>query len=134
MDEMTRTDQTVPAETEEGRETTRGAQIYRPVTDILESKDGVILTLEMPGVAPDAVDIELEGGVLSVRGRAKMTNAGTYRLAYAEYGEGDYERTFTLSDDLDPSKIEAEMRNGLLTLTLPRTEAAKPQRIQVKAG
>ncbi|WP_292963059.1 Hsp20 family protein [Nitrobacter sp.] len=55
-------------------------------------------------------------------------------LAYAEYGEGDFERAFTLSEDFDPDRIEAEMRGGVLTLTLPRAPEAQPKRIAVKSA
>lgn len=120
-----------PAETPE---TTTGGRLYRPLTDIVETADGVTLMLEMPGVASSDVELEFERGVLTVKGRTKGTNPENYRLAYAEYGEGDYERVFTVSDDLDASKIKAEMRNGVLTVSVPRAAKAKPQRIAVKAG
>lgn len=132
-DTASNTDQ-APAKTERQSETARGARIYRPLTDIVETGDGVVLALEMPGVGADDVELELERRILTIRGRAKLTNPESFELAYAEYGEGDYERSFTLSDDLDGSKISAEIRGGVLTVTLPRAEAAKPQRIEVKAG
>jgi len=93
-----------------------------------------VLTLEMPGVGREDVDIDLERRVLTVRGRGRVTSPEGYRRAYAEYGEGDYERVFTLSEEIDEGAIRAEMANGVLTLTLPRAEAAKPRRIEVKAG
>jgi len=115
-------------------QTTRGAPLFRPLTDIVESPDGVTLAVEMPGVPADGVEVSLERRVLTIRGRARLTNSDSFQLAYSEYNEGDYERSFTLSDDLDGSKIQAEMRNGVLAVRLPRAEAAKPQRIAVKAG
>jgi HSP20 family protein len=94
----------------------------------------VVLALEMPGVGRDDVEIDLERRVLTIRGRARVTSPEGFRRVYAEYGEGDYERVFTLSEAIDESAIRAEMSNGVLTLTLPRAEAAKPKRIEVKAG
>ncbi|MCB9958795.1 MAG: Hsp20/alpha crystallin family protein [Rhodospirillaceae bacterium] len=121
-------------EAAEGAETARGVRIFRPLTDIVEGADGVTLMLEMPGVAPGDVEIELERRVLTIRGRAAVPAPESFKLAYAEYGEGDYERAFTLSEDFDQAKIAAEMHGGLLTVKLPRAEAAKPRRIAVAAG
>lgn len=114
-------------------ETTHGGRVYRPLTDIVETANGVSLMLEMPGVAPEDVDITLEKRVLSIRGRVRPMQSEKLRLAYAEYGEGDYERIFTLSDDFDPDKIEASASNGVLRVVLPRAEAVRPKRIEVKA-
>lgn len=115
-------------------ETTRDNPVFRPMADIAETKEGISLMLEMPGVAPDAVDISLENRVLTIRGQARTTRPENLQLVYAEYDEGDYERVFTLSEDFDPDRIRAEMRAGVLTLTLPRAEAAKPKKIAVKAA
>lgn len=123
----------IPAKAERAAESARGTRIYRPLTDIAEAPDGVTMTLEMPGVAADDVEIALEKRVLTIKGRARLTNAEAFELAYAEYGEGDYQRVFTLSEDLDGARIAATMRDGVLTLTLPRAEAARPQRIKVAA-
>jgi HSP20 family molecular chaperone IbpA len=119
---------------DESRESTRGMPVFRPLTDIRDTGHGVELTLEMPGVGPGDVDIDIERRVLTVRGRGRVTAPEGYRQVYAEYREGDYERTFTLSDEIDEGAIQADMANGVLTLTLPRAEAAKPRRIEVKAG
>ena len=108
--------------------------VYRPPVDIFDTGEGVKLMLEMPGVGRDDVQIDLERRVLTIRGRGRSTSPEGYRRVYAEYGEGDYERVFTLSEDIDEAAIRAEMSNGVLTLTLPRAEAAKPKRIEVKAG
>lgn len=132
--EMTSSMDQAPARQSQGGETARGATLYRPVADILEGKDGVVVQIEMPGVPSEDVEISIERRVLTVRGRARVTAPQGYRLMYAEYGEGDYERSFTLSQDFDESKIAAEMRNGVLTLILPRAEAARPRKIEVKAA
>ncbi|MSU88761.1 Hsp20 family protein [Rhodobacteraceae bacterium 2CG4] len=126
--EVTTTPTTEPAGT------TRDIPVFRPVADIAETGQGISLMLEMPGVAPDSVDISLENRVLTIRGQARTTRPENLQLSYAEYGEGDYERAFALSEDFDPDKIAAEMRAGVLTLTLPRAEAAKPRKIAVKAA
>ena len=125
--------QTTP-QAERAPESTRGVAIYRPPVDIFDTGEGVKLMLEMPGVGRDDVQIDLERRVLTIRGRGRLTSPEGFRRVYAEYGEGDYERVFTLSEDIDEAAIRAEMSNGVLTLTLPRAEAAKPKRIEVKAG
>lgn len=128
--QMTKTErQAAPAP-----ETTRGARVYRPLADIVERDGAVSLMLEMPGVAPADVEITLEKRVLTIRGRATQGTPEKLQLAHAEYGEGDYERAFTLADDFDPDRIEAEMKNGLLTVTLPKAVAAQPKKISVKSG
>ncbi|PPB81491.1 HSP20 family molecular chaperone IbpA [Albidovulum inexpectatum] len=109
-------------------------RVYRPLTDIVETEDGVTLMVEMPGVAPDDVDVTLEKRVLTIRGRVHPVRSDKLRLAYAEYGEGDFERSFTLSEDFDPERIEAKLSNGVLTLTLPRAAETTPRKISVKAA
>lgn len=117
-------------------ETTHGGRIYRPLTDIVETEQGVALMLEMPGVSAEDVEILLEKRVLTIRGNVKPTRPENLDLAYSEYGEGNFERAFTMSEDFDPDKIEAEMRNGVLTITLPRAPQAQAnvKRIKVKGA
>lgn len=115
-------------------ETAGGGRIYRPLTDIVETDQGVSMMLEMPGVAADAVEITLENRVLTICGKVEPMRPENLELAYAEYGEGDFERASTLSENFDPDTIEAEMRGGVLTLTLPRALEAQPKRIAVKGA
>lgn len=129
--DVTQTAEKTPAETPE---TTGGGRIYRPLTDIVETDEGVTLMLEMPGVAPGDVDITLEKRVLTIRGKVHPTVPEKLQLAYAEYGEGDFERAFTLSDDFDPDKIDATVVNGVLILKLPRAAEAQPKKIAVKGA
>ncbi|KUJ80902.1 heat-shock protein Hsp20 [Ruegeria marisrubri] len=129
--EVTQTADKTPAETPE---TTTGGRIYRPLTDIVETDEGVTLMLEMPGVAAEDVDVTLEKRVLTIRGKVHPAHPEKLQLAYAEYGEGDFERAFTLSDDFDPEKIGASVANGVLTVTLPRAEQAQPKKITVTAS
>lgn len=134
--EMTNTESSIeraPQRQEQGAETMRGAALYRPVADIIEGKEGVVVQIEMPGVRSEDVEVSVERRVLTVRGRGRVTAPEGFRLVYSEYGEGDYERAFTLSQDIDEGRIAAAMKNGVLTLTLPRAEAAKPRKIEVKA-
>lgn len=129
--DVTQTADKTPTETPE---TTTGGRIYRPLADIMETGEGVTLMLEMPGVAADDVDITLEQRVLTIRGKVQPTDPERLQLAYAEYGEGDYERSFTLSDDFDPEKINAAVSHGVLTVALPRAAEAQPRKIAVTAS
>ncbi len=115
-------------------EPTKGGRIYRPLTDIVETDEGVTLMLEMPGVSAEDVDITLEKRVLTIRGTVHASQPEKLQLSYSEYGEGDYERAFTMSDDFDPEKIGASVSNGVLTVTLPRATEAQPKKIAVTAS
>lgn len=132
--EVTSSMDQAPQRQEQGAETARGATVYRPVADIVERQEGVVVEIEMPGVPPGDVEISVERRVLTVRGRGRVTAPQGFRRVYAEYGEGDYERAFTLSEDIDEAKIAAEMKDGVLRLTLPRAEDARPRRIEVKGS
>lgn len=128
---MQKTGTSSPAPTSEA---TRDRPLYRPLTDIVETEESVIVTAEMPGVGPDDVDITLENRVLTIRGRTPTNEHAGYRRVYTEYGDGDYERSFTLSEDIDRNRIKAEQKNGVLVLELPKAKEAQPKKIKVKAG
>src|SRR3546814_10866427 len=97
---MTTTAKREVTPTEQG-EVTRSAVVYRPDTDIYETEDHVVLVADMPGVAPADVDVNLERRVLTIRGHVHRQAHDGYRRVHAEYGEGDYERVFTLSEEID---------------------------------
>ena len=130
--EVTKAPEQTPAET--SAEPARARRVWRPLADIVETKDGVTLMLELPGVAADDVDVALEKRVLTIRARSTAAAPDKLRLVHAEYQPGDFERAFTLSDDFDGERIEAELRNGVLTLRLPRAEAARSRTIKVRAA
>lgn len=115
-------------------ETVGGGRIYRPLTDIVETDQCVSMMVEMPGAAADVVEITFEDRVLTIRGKDEPMRPEDLELAYAEYAEGDFERDFTLSKNFDRDRIEAEMRGGLVTLTLPRAPEGQPKRIAVKGA
>jgi HSP20 family molecular chaperone IbpA len=89
---------------------------------------------DMPGVSPEGVDISLERRVLTIRGRSAANEHGGYRRVYNEYADGDYERVFTLSENIDRDRIEATLKDGVLRLVLPKAEAAKARKIELKAS
>ena len=117
-----------------GTERTRERPAYAPRVDIVETADALEILADMPGVTRESVEVTLEQRVLGIRGRADASAApeGLAPL-YLEYEPGDYERSFTLSDAVDPGGIEARVRGGVLHLRLPKAGPAKRQRIEVKA-
>jgi len=113
-------------------ERTRGGVTYTPRFDIWETADELVLYGDMPGVAANDLDIQFENNQLTIHGKVKPRYEGI-RFVGGEYGIGDFYRTFTIGETIDTSKISAELSNGVLTLHLPKTEAVKPRRIEVKS-
>jgi HSP20 family protein len=108
--------------------------VFMPAADIYETKDSIVVLAEMPGVSPDGVDISLERRVLTIRGRSTPSEHPGYQRVYNEYADGDYERVFTLSENIDRDRIEATLKDGVLQLVLPKAEAAKARRIELKTS
>jgi HSP20 family protein len=114
-------------------EQTRSGQVYRPDVDIIERADELVILADMPGVQSENIDINFEDGTLSIHGRVTNGRLDREEFLLREYGIGDYYRTFRISEQIDPSRISAEMANGVLTLRLPKAESAKPRKIKVEA-
>ena len=119
--------------TAESTERTRDARVFIPQTDIYEDENKVVVFADMPGVAEDKLDITLDKNILTLIGTVDNTPPEGYRLEYAEYAVGDYQRNFVLSNEIDRDKIEATMKNGVLKLVLPKAAAAKSRKISVRA-
>ena len=118
-------------ELEKKEETTIPARIFVPTTDIYEAPESLTVLVEMPGVEKKNVEISVEDGVLNVRGRLDLTKYQGLTPLYTEYNVGHYSRRFRLSSKIDQNKIDAEMKDGVLSLTLPKIEEAKPRTIRV---
>jgi len=118
-------------EVERQQEATVPARAFLPPTDIFESDDVLTLVMEMPGVDREAVDVNVENGVLRVEGRLDFSKYEGMQPVYTEYNIGHYRRSFSLSNKIDQSKIGAEMKDGVLTITLPKAEEAKPRKISI---
>lgn len=119
---------------DKGREQTRPGRYFLPEVDIYESDDGLRLWADMPGVGEKDVEITLKDGMLTIEG---MVSTDMYRAlspVYTEYNVGNYRRQFVVNQDVDAGRIEARIRNGVLEVSLPKAEAARPRRIEVKAG
>jgi HSP20 family molecular chaperone IbpA len=118
----------------EGTERTRPGKAYIPRADIYETNNELVIVADMPGVAENSLDITLEKNVLSIKGFVEFPTPDHYSLAYAEYEVGDFERNFTLSNDLDQENISAKVKNGVLYVHLPKLAPAKTKKITVNAG
>lgn len=114
-------------------ERTRGGMTYSPRVDIIEAEDELILYADLPGVAPEDLDIRFENRELTIQGKVAPRHKDIQFLG-GEYGIGDFHRTFTIGEQIDVSKISAELNNGVLALHLPKVADAKPRRIEVKTS
>lgn len=104
-----------------------------PPVDIFEEKDAIRIVAEVPGVRPQDVKISLEGNVLTVHGqKQQLAEERTERVHRYERTYGEFERTFSLPSSVDANKISASYEHGLLTITLPKAEQARPREIQVE--
>ena len=119
-------------EQERREETTIPARVFVPNVDIHETQDALTVILEMPGVAKDNINVRVEDGLLNVEGRLDLSKYQGLRPLYTEYNIGHYARSFQLSSKIDQSKIGAALKDGVLSLTLPKVEDAKPRKIDVK--
>jgi len=126
-------EQTEKQEVESIGERTRPGPAFVPKVDIYEAANNVHIVCDMPGVAPEAVEVTLEKNVLSLDGYVTPQHPEGYTLTYAEYRVGDYHRQFTLSNEVDQDNISATMRDGILSLTLPKATPTTRQ-IAVSVG
>ena len=119
-------------ELQKKEESTVPARTFVPTTDIYESEQALTLVMEMPGVEKGNIDVGVENDVLTVAGRVDFSKYEKLQPVYTEYMIGHYRRSFNLSPSrVDQDKIRAEMKDGVLTLTLPKAEQAKPRTIAV---
>jgi HSP20 family molecular chaperone IbpA len=105
-----------------------------PPVDIVEDRESIVVVADMPGVAKENVAIGVEGDTLTIEGVVQLGEPAQTQPIYAEVGVAQYRRSFVLGRDLDTSRIEAQMKNGVLRLRVPKQEQAKPRRIEVRPG
>lgn len=113
-------------------EPTQEAVVFEPRVDIVESEHELTLYADLPGVQPENLDIQFDEGELKIHGKcAPRQTSGTVLLS--EYKVGDFTRSFTLGETLDAHRISAELKNGVLTVHLPKVEKPKPRRVEIKS-
>ena len=106
---------------------------FSPRFDIWEGDDELVLYGDLPGVDRDDLDIQFENRQLTIRGKVRRRHDGV-RYLYSEYSIGDFQRSFTIGEAINAEEISAELRDGVLTLHLPKSDEAKPRRIEVKVS
>ena len=120
-------------EVDSATEPTRDVPVYTPAVDIYETREGLVLIADVPGVNKENVEIDLKEDRLTIHGVVTVEMPGEKDLI-REYGVGDFRREFTVPRAIDREKIVANMKNGVLTVVLPKMDALKPRKIEVKTG
>jgi HSP20 family molecular chaperone IbpA len=118
-------------EIETKKEHTTPLKRYLPATDIVETEKELLLYMDMPGVDKEKVSIKLEKGVLQVEGLIDSEPYSKLKPLYTEYNVGNYSRQFELSNKIDQANIEASMKDGVLSLVLPKVAEMQPRTIQI---
>lgn len=117
-----------------GSERAAEAPAFLSPTDIYETKEAIVMFLDMPGADPDSLDVTVERHDLSISAQVTPTAPEGYAPVYAEYRDGSYERAFTLSDQVDSEHIEAVLKDGVLQLKLPKITVSPAKKIAVKSA
>ena len=121
------------AGTRSGERDSRQGPSLAPAVDIVERDDGIVLTADMPGVAPDGLEVEVDHQVLSIIGTIDVDMPAGLKAVHGELRGTRYERRFTLSNELDPEGVEASLDGGVLTVRLPKKAMHKPRRIEIRS-
>ncbi len=121
-----------PAQSPVETERTRNRRVYVPKVDILETGGAMVIYADVPGADDKSVEVTLEKNVLTITGKVADQECAGRSLIYSEYDVGDYERAFTISDEVDRDRIDAVVKNGVLKLTLHRAPVAEAKRITVR--
>ena len=105
-----------------------------PPVDVFENESGITLLADLPGVARDGLGVRVDGETLLIEATASTAGPQDMQLVYGEAQFPSYRRQFTLSRELDASRIEATLKDGVLRLTIPKQEEARPRRIEVQVA
>lgn len=117
-----------------GAESTRPERLFSPAVDIFESEEAITILADMPGVSPEGLSVDLRDNVLTIDGRVAGNDEPNERTLLREFETGAFRREFRLTNLIDQNRIDASLHNGVLRLTLPKAEAARPRKIDVRAG
>lgn len=107
------------------------ARLFLPQADIFETSEALTLVLEMPGVDKGSVEVKVEDDVLNIEGRVDFSKCDGLQPLYTEYNVDHYARSFRLSSKIEQEGISAELKDGVMTLVLPKSEKAKARKIKV---
>jgi len=115
-------------------EPARSQATMMPPVDVVEDPTGITLFADLPGVPKEKLNLHVEGDTLSIEGEVSLDMPEGMEASYAEVSLPSYRRVFTLSKELDPGKVTAELSQGVLKLRIPKAEHAQPRRIEIRAG
>ncbi len=125
--EMTRQDENLPSNL-------RGRLVAAPPVDIYESDEEYVVEADVPGVAQDRVTLRLENGELALEGQWSVPEMEGATVLAREFRPVDFRRSFVLPDTVDAAKVSASLKDGVLTVRIPKAESVKPRSIQIRAG
>lgn len=108
--------------------------IVRPAVDVFENDAGITVLADLPGVTSAGLNVHVEKDVLNIEGTTRLEQPEQLDPLYAELQAPVFQRSFTLSSELDTDRVEAGLRDGVLTVRIPKRETAKPRRIEVHSG
>ena len=131
MNETTNVAKTASKPEQQAREQER---TIRPPVDIFEDGSGITVQADMPGVAKDRLDIQIDRDSLSIEGRAELSMPEGMEALYADVRSTLYQRSFSLSSELDVERVDASLKDGVLTLHIPKREQFKPRKIEVRTA
>ena len=114
--------------------TKRQERALLPLVDVLEDATGITLLADLPGVSREGLHLGVEGDTLTIEGELSLNMPQALRASHAEVQQQRYRRSFTLSKELDPAKVDAELNQGVLRVRIPKAAHAQPRRIEVRAG
>jgi len=135
--EVTRRGASAAAQASSGSAAQRGQAgeaPIRPPVDIWEDKDGITLCADMPGVSKERLNLRVDGNNLIVEGQVQLELGEGAEALYADIRSGLYRRTFSLSGELETGKIEANLKDGVLTVRIPKRAELRPRKIEVQAS
>ena len=115
-----------------GIESTRNIRKMTPLVDIYENDDEILLHAEMPGVKKEDISVNIDNGSLTLSGLRTIARDGAND--WEEFGDVEFQRAFSVPQTIDVNKVQAELKDGILALHLPKSEAAKPRMVEIKAG
>ena len=119
-------------EVAQAEESTQATRYFVPPCDIHETDEALVISMEMPGVSKEDVEVMLEKDVLKVSGEVDFSGYEGLEPIYTEYAVGHFSRSFSLASTIDQSGISASVENGVLLLNLPKAREAQPRRVAVQ--
>jgi len=122
-----------PEVTYENGEPTRSRKVYIPFTDIIDCGEEILVIADVPGVDEKAVEVTLDKNQLTIYAAPPIEKIEKYSLSYGEYVVGDFERKFVVSEEIERDQINAHVKNGVLTVHLPKAGPSKSRKIEVRS-